>query len=224
MEIARREIRSFVIRAARLSPGQKRCLEEYYPLYGVPFPEPALDWKAIFPGFDRIVIEIGFGNGEATVEIAQKMPQTAFLGIEVHPPGVGQVLREIHDQKLNNLRLLRHDAVPVIRSLPDACVDGFHVFFPDPWQKKKHHKRRLLQRPFLEDLARVLKPGGYFYFASDWEEYAVEVLETLGQMPQWHNCYQDWAQGIAWRPQTKFENRGLVEKRPIREVYFEKRS
>jgi tRNA (guanine-N7-)-methyltransferase len=221
MESFHRTVRSYVIRAARLTPGQKRALEELYPVHGVPFP-PAPDLTGLFPTSERRVVEIGFGNGEATLEIAKAFPGTGFLGIEVHPPGVGHLLAAIEREGLTNLKVLRHDAVEVIGAMADQSVDAFHVFFPDPWQKKKHHKRRLLQTGFLVELARVLKPGGVFYFASDWEEYAEEVLAALSALPVYANDFDGWAQGVTWRPSTRFERRGLMEQRPIREVQFHK--
>lgn len=222
MDPVLRTVKSYVIRAARLTPGQKRALEELYPVYGVPFP-PAPDLRKLFPTSRRRVIEIGFGNGEATVEIAKAFPETGFLGLEVHPPGVGHLLNQIQREGLTNLRVLSHDAVEVVKSLPDGVVDAFHVFFPDPWPKKKHHKRRLLTRDFLIDLGRVLAPGGVFYFASDWEEYSEEVLSTLTALPEFQNSFSTWASGVTWRPSTRFERRGLLEQRPIRELHFEKR-
>jgi len=222
MEAPHRTVKSFVIRAARLTTGQKRALEELYPVYGVPFP-PAPDLRTLFPSAVRHVVEIGFGNGETTVEIAKAFPETGFLGVEVHPPGVGHLLNQIVGEGLTNLRVLRHDAVEVVAALGDASVDAFHVFFPDPWPKKKHHKRRLLQSAFLAELARVLKPGGVFYFATDWEEYAEEVLAALEALPVYENTCERWAEGVAWRPSTRFERRGLQERRPIRELQFRKR-
>jgi len=222
MEKFHRTVRSYVIRAARLTPGQKRALEELYPVFGVPFP-PAPDLKQLFPASLRQVVEIGFGNGEATVEIAKAFPETGFLGLEVHPPGVGHLLNEIQREGLSNLRILKHDAVEVVEALADGSVDAFHVFFPDPWPKKKHHKRRLLQTAFLAELGRVLKPGGIFYFASDWEEYSEEVLASLTSLTVFENTFETWATGVAWRPSTRFERRGLLEQRPIRELQFQKR-
>lgn len=223
MEDTRRTVRSFVIRAARLTPGQRRALDELYPRYGVPFP-PAPDLPALFPAATRRVIEIGFGNGEATLELAQAEPQTGFLGIEVHPPGVGHLLAGLHKAGLANLRVLRHDAVEVIEALAPATVDAVHVFFPDPWPKKRHHKRRLLQRGFLLSLARVLKPGGLFYLATDWDEYAEQVLADLEALPDFENRFTRWAEGVTGRPSTRFERRGLQERRPIRELQFVRRS
>jgi len=211
-----------VIRAARLTTGQKRALKELYPLFGVDFPPPA-SVGTLFPASQRVVVEIGFGNGEATVEMAKAQPETGFLGIEVHPPGVGHLLNEIRREGLLNLRILQHDAVDVVASLADDSVDAFHVFFPDPWPKKKHHKRRLLSQGFLQELGRVLKPGGEFYFATDWEEYGLEVLESLGRLSVFENHFGTWAIDVKSRPSTRFERRGLLEHRPIREVLVQKR-
>jgi len=222
MEPFHRTVRSYVIRAARLTPGQKRAIEELYPTFGVPFP-PAPDLASLFPLSSRRVVEIGFGNGEATLEIARAFPTTGFLGIEVHPPGVGHLLNEIQKAGLTNLKVLRHDAVEVVGALASSSVDAVHVFFPDPWPKKKHHKRRLLSSEFLSDIARVLVPQGIFYFATDWEEYAEEVLASLTALPMFENSFDSWATGVTWRPSTRFERRGLLEQRPIRELQFQKR-
>ncbi len=219
---ARRQVHSYVLRAARMSDSQRRAVDELYPLYGLTFP-PVPNWAELFPHCERSVLEIGFGNGEATIEIAQNRPETGFIGLEVHTPGVGQLLREIHRRGLTNLKVLRHDAVDVVKALPRESLDGYHVFFPDPWPKKRHHKRRLLQRPFLQEMIATLKPGGILYIATDWEEYAEEVLAALGTFSEMRNPYLGWAQGLTWRPSTKFEKRGRQENRPIREILFEKR-
>jgi len=219
MEEFHRTVRSYVIRAARLTPGQKRALDELYPEFGVAFP-PAPDLKQLFPESRRHVIEIGFGNGDASIEIAKAFPDTGFLGVEVHPPGVGHLLAAIQREGLSNLKVLRHDAVEVVEALADNSADAFHIFFPDPWPKKKHHKRRLLQAPFLGELGRVLKPGGVLYFATDWEEYAEDVLAALEALPVFKNSFEKWADGVAWRPSTRFERRGLLEQRPILELQF----
>ena len=222
MEAFQRTVKSYVIRAARLTPGQKRALDQLYSVFGVPFP-PTPNLKELFPESLRQVIEIGFGNGEATIEIAKAFPETGFLGLEVHPPGVGHLLAAIEREGLTNLRVLKHDAVDVIGSLAGDSVDAFHIFFPDPWPKKRHHKRRLLQASFVAELGRVLKPGGVFYFATDWEEYAEEVLATLESVQVFENAFPKWAEGVTWRPSTRFERRGLLEQRPIRELQFLKR-
>lgn len=224
MDEKKKEIRSFVIRAARTSAAQKRALNDLYPLYGLPFPGQKVELASLFPDKQRLIVEVGFGNGEATLEIAQAQPDTGFLGIEVHPPGVGHVLLAIEKLGLKNLKLLKWDAVEFLNQAEPGLIDGFHVFFPDPWQKKRHHKRRLLQRPFVETLTRLVKTGGYIYIATDWEEYAVEVLDLLRTIPELENPFPDYASGLAWRPSTKFEKRGIAENRPIREIFFRKRS
>jgi tRNA (guanine-N7-)-methyltransferase len=213
-------VRSFVIRAARLTPGQKKAIDELYPVYGLPFP-PVPDLAALFADKARQVVEIGFGNGVATLEIAAADPATGYLGIEVHPPGVGHLLMKLHERGLNNLRVLQHDAVEVVHSLQSGSVDAFHVFFPDPWPKKKHNKRRLLQAPLLTELARALKPDGLFYLATDWDEYATEVVVALQSMPVFEPAPNA---AVPVRPTTRFEARGVAEGRPIREVVYRKRS
>jgi tRNA (guanine-N7-)-methyltransferase len=215
-----RTVRSFVIRAARLTPGQKKALDELYPVFGVVFP-PAPDLAALFPGLSRHVVEIGFGNGHATLEIAAADPSTGFLGIEVHPPGVGHLLMKLKERGLTNLKVLRHDAIEVVYSLASESVDAFHVFFPDPWPKKKHNKRRLLQLPFLAELARSLKPGGLFYLATDWEQYAQEVHSSLLGVASLLPAPQAV---VPHRPTTRFEARGVAEGRPILELVYQKRS
>lgn len=217
-----KKVRSFVIRASRTSPFQKLNYEKYFPLYGIPYAPEGFIPKEIFPELEKLVVEIGFGMGDATLEIAENFPGTGFLGIEVHLPGVGRVLGEIHTRGLKNLKVVHHDAVEVLAKLPKFSLDGFHIFFPDPWPKKRHHKRRLLQKAFVDQLVDLLKPGGYFYFATDWEEYALEVRELLRSHPGLRGPDTEWAENISWRPSTKFEKRGVEENRPIRELYFEK--
>jgi len=222
MESSHKKIRSFVIRASRTSSRQKKNYDQLLPIYGIPYkPEGTLLSESFGP-HDLLVVEIGFGMGDATLELAQKFPLTAFVGVDVHLPGVGRVLGEIQTQNLTNLKIIHHDAVEVLDTVASQSVDGFHIFFPDPWPKKKHHKRRLLQQPFVKKLVEVLKPGGYLYFATDWEEYALEVRDLLRSFGNLSTPYTDWAEGIDWRPNTKFERRGVQEQRPIRELFFRK--
>jgi tRNA (guanine-N7-)-methyltransferase len=205
-----RTIRSFVLRQGRLSPAQARACEALLPRFGIPFREAPLDFAAAFGRHAPVVLEIGFGMGETTAAIAQAQPQIDFLGVEVHLPGVGALLRQIEARNLANVRIVRHDAVEVVRAMiPDASLAGVHVYFPDPWPKKRHHKRRLLQPAFVHALARRLAPGGYLHVATDWEPYAVDVLATLGAEPLLANTAAGFAPRPAWRPQTKFEARGL---------------
>ena len=216
-----KKIRSFVLRTTRITEGQQKALEKLYPVYGVNFSTSSFKTADLFPGFNRFVLEIGFGMGDATLELAQAQPETAFLAIDVHTPGIGKVLGEIEKRGIKNLKLVYHDAVDVIPKMETGAWDGIHIFFPDPWPKKKHHKRRLLQGPFVETLVRPLKSAGYLYAATDWEEYALDIIEVFSKTPGLNNSYETWAD-IPWRPKTKFEARGLKENRPIREILFQK--
>jgi tRNA (guanine-N7-)-methyltransferase len=206
----RRPVRSFVLRQGRMSPAQTRALADLMPRYGLPFAPQPLDLAAAFGRRAPVILEIGFGMGETTAAIAQAQPQHDFLGLEVHAPGVGALLKRVDELALSNVRVLRHDAVDVVREMlqPDTLA-GIHVYFPDPWPKKRHHKRRLLQPAFVHLLATRLAPGGYLHVATDWEEYALEVLATCVAEPELANSADGFAPRPAWRPQTKFETRGL---------------
>lgn len=216
-----KKIRSFVLRTTRITEAQKKAMEELYPVYGVNFQTDSLACRDLFPGFSKYVLEIGFGMGDATLELAQNHPDTAFLGVEVHTPGVGRVLLEIQRRGLKNLKVLCHDATEVLPRLEKETWDGIHIFFPDPWPKKKHNKRRLIQHPFVQTLLPPLKTGGYIYAATDWEEYAEQILQVFDTTPGLKNPYQPWAQ-VSWRPKTKFERKGLEAQRVIREIFFQK--
>lgn len=205
-----RAIRSFVLRQGRLTPAQQRAVETLLPLYGIPYAAELLDLERAFGRTAPKILEIGFGMGTATAQIAAANPDKDYLGIEVHTPGVGNLLKLMEEQGLANLRLIQHDAVEVLRHMiADASLDGVHIFFPDPWPKKRHHKRRLLQAEFAALLCSKLKPGGYLHFATDWEEYAQWTLEVLHAEPQLANTVTDYASRPEYRPLTKFEQRGL---------------
>ncbi len=205
-----RAIRSYVLRAGRMGTGQQRALAELGPRYLLPYrPEP-LDAAAVFGRQAPLVLEIGFGMGGATAEIAQALPGTDFLGVEVHTPGVGALLKRIGELDLGNLRLIQHDAVAVLEHMiAPGSLAGAHVFFPDPWHKKKHHKRRLIQPPLVALLASRLAPGGYLHCATDWQPYAEQMLEVLSAEPLLRNSAEGYAPRPAYRPLTKFEQRGL---------------
>ena len=204
-----RAVRSFVLRQGRLSPAQERALETLLPRFGVPFSSSPLDFRALFGREAPIVLEIGSGMGETTAAIAKAHPSHDHVAIEVHGPGVGSLLNRIEAESLANLRVIRHDAVEVVDAMiPQASLAGVHVFFPDPWPKKRHHKRRLLKPAFVHALAQRLAPGGYLHAATDWEHYAQEMLATLSAEPLLANTAQDFAPRPAWRPLTKFEARG----------------
>ncbi len=209
-DLRSRHIRSFVLRAGRLSPGQARAIETLWPRYGLDYRAGVLDTASLFGRVAPVVLEIGFGMGTTTAEIAARRPDLDFLAIDVHPPGVGNLLKLIETAALSNLRVMRHDAVEVVRDMLAAdSLHGVHVYFPDPWPKARHHKRRLLQPPFVQLLASRLRPGGYFHCATDWEEYAGQMLEVLSGEPALHNTAAGYAPRPDWRPPTKFEQRGL---------------
>ncbi|EGJ12308.1 MULTISPECIES: tRNA (guanosine(46)-N7)-methyltransferase TrmB [Rubrivivax] len=204
-----RPIRSYVLRAGRMGTGQQRALAELGPRYVLPYAAQPLDFAAVFGRTAPVVLEIGFGMGDATAQVAAASPERDLLGVEVHEPGVGALLRHIGERGLENVRILRHDAVEVLREMiPPASLAGVHVWFPDPWHKKRHHKRRLIQPAFVELLASRLAPGGYLHCATDWQPYAEQMLEVLSASSL-ANTAAGYAERPAWRPLTKFEARGL---------------
>jgi tRNA (guanine-N7-)-methyltransferase len=205
-----RGIKSFVLRAGRMGPGQVRALETLGPRYVIPFARQRFDPQAAFGRSAPLVLEIGFGMGDATAAIAQALPGIDFLGVEVHTPGVGALLKQIGEKEIANLRIVQHDAVEVLEHMvAPGSLAGVHVFFPDPWHKKKHNKRRLIQAPFVAKLAAHLAPGGYLHCATDWQPYAEQMLEVLSAEPALANTADGYAPTPAYRPLTKFENRGL---------------
>ncbi|WP_048441005.1 tRNA (guanosine(46)-N7)-methyltransferase TrmB [Caenimonas sp. SL110] len=222
-----RPIRSFVRRIGRVTTGQARAFESLGPQYILPYEPRPLDLAATFGRTAPTVLEIGFGMGEATAHIATLMPEKNFLGCEVHDPGVGALLKRIGEQGLTNIRILKHDAVEVLdHMLVDQSLAGVHLFFPDPWHKARHNKRRLLQAPLAAKLASRLEPGGYLHCATDWEPYAVQMLEVLGAQPllvNTANTADGFAQRPDYRPLTKFENRGLKLGHGVWDVVFRRR-
>jgi len=220
----RRTIKSFVMRAGRTTEGQARALTELGPRFVLPFKQEALDYAATFGRSAPVVLEIGFGMGDATATIAQTLPNTDFIGVEVHEPGVGALLKRIGDQDIGNLRLIRHDAVEVLEHMiAPASLAGVHIFFPDPWHKTRHHKRRLIQAPLVAHLASRLAPGAYLHCATDWEPYAHQILQVLSEEPTLANTAEGYAPKPAYRPLTKFENRGLKLGHGVWDLVFKKR-
>ena len=218
-----RTVHTFVLRAGRMTDAQKKAYETLSPRWCVPFNEFPINFIDVFDNVNPVTIEIGFGMGAATAIIAQNNPEKNYLGLEVHRPGVGRLLNEIEAKNLSNLYIIEHDAIEVLeKMIPDESVSAFHIFFPDPWPKKKHHKRRLVQRPRTDILAKKLAPGGYIYMATDWEPYAEFALEELTQTEGLKNKYDGYAPHQEWRPETKFENKGLKADRRICELFFEK--
>ncbi len=227
-------IKSYVRRAGRTTTGQAKAFEEQGPKFLLPYTESTIDLIAAYDSAQRptgqndseirpTILEIGFGMGEATAHIAALLPEKNFLCCEVHEPGVGALLKRIGEQHLSNIRILAHDAVEVIdHMLPLQSLDGIHVFFPDPWHKLKHNKRRLLQPMLVAKLAARLKIGGYLHCATDWEPYAQQMLEVLGAEPLLKNTAPDYALKPAYRPLTKFENRGLKLGHGVWDLVFER--
>lgn len=206
----RRSIRSYVVRAGRIGPGQTRALQQLAPRHVLAYQPLLLDLPAVFARAAPVVLEIGFGMGAATASIARARPHTDFLGIEVHPPGVGALLQQIEALGLRNLRLIQHDAVEVIEHmLAPATLAGVHIYFPDPWPKKRHHKRRLVQPEFIATLVDRMAPGAYLHCATDWHAYANDMMQVLSGEPGLENTVPGFAPRPDWRPLTKFENRGL---------------
>ena len=219
-----RRIRSFVLRQGRVTTGQRNALDTQWPIYGVEYGPQQIDLNALF-GRDnsKKVLEIGFGMGETTAKIAQTLPDVDFLAAEVHTPGVGALLKLIEENALSNIRIIQHDVVEVLQNmLPDASLDGVHIFFPDPWHKKRHHKRRLIQAEFVKLLCSKLKVGAYLHVATDWQEYAEWVLAVLSAEPQLQNTAQDYAEKPSYRPLTKFENRGIKLGHGVWDLVFKK--
>lgn len=206
-----RPIKSYVLRGGRLGPGQQRALDELGPRFVLPFTNDVPDWDALFGRRAPRFVEIGFGMGQATAAISAARPEVDFIGIEVHEAGVGALLKLIGEQQLGNLRILRHDAVEVLEAMiPPASLAGVHVFFPDPWHKKRHHKRRLIQPAFVERLVSRLAPGGVIHCATDWQPYAEQMLEVLSAAPGLVNTSTSgYAPRPDYRPLTRFEARGL---------------
>ena len=209
-----RTVKSYVLRAGRTTIGQAKAYELYGPTHLLSYQPAPLDASAAFGRQSPLILEIGFGMGEATAHIAKVRPDDNFLCCEVHEAGVGALLKRIGEQDIHNIRILRHDAVEVIdHMLPEGVLDGVHIFFPDPWHKTKHHKRRLIQAALVNKLARRLKPGGYLHCATDWQPYAEQMMAVIGAEPLLRNTGDASQGGYAlkpdYRPLTKFENRGL---------------
>ncbi len=221
---SRRRIRSYVVRPGRMGPGQARALADLGPRFVLPYRPAPTDFSLAFGRQAPLVLEIGFGMGDATATIAAARPEVDFLGIEVHPPGVGALLKRIGELGLANLRIVQHDAVEVLEQMvAPASLAGVHVFFPDPWHKLRHHKRRLVQPGFVRLLASRLAPGATLHCATDWENYAAQMLEVLSAEPSLRNTAAGYAERPALRPLTKFENRGLGLGHGVWDLVFEKR-
>ncbi len=217
-------VRSFVVRAGRTTRGQAKALAELGPAFVLPYKPETLDTLQAFGRHAPLIFEIGFGMGDATATIAQTLPEHHFLGCEVHEPGVGALLKQVGERGLSNLRIVQDDAVEVLKHMvPKESLAGMHIFFPDPWHKKKHNKRRLIQAGFVAEIVKHLAPGGYLHCATDWEPYAQQMLEVLSAEPALVNTAEGYAEKPAYRPLTKFENRGLRLGHGVWDLVFRKR-
>jgi tRNA (guanine-N7-)-methyltransferase len=216
----KRTVRSYVLRQGRVTAGQERALAELMPRYGIEFKDELLQPAAVFGREAPLVLEIGSGMGETTARIARERPDTDFIAVEVHGPGVGSLLRLIEKEGLKNVRVIRHDALEVLeRMIPDGSLSGIHLFFPDPWPKKRHHKRRLVQPAFAALAARKLARGGFLHAATDWMDYAAQMAEVLGAEPRLAR-----AREARERPATKFEQRGLRLGHEVRDLVYVRNS
>jgi tRNA (guanine-N7-)-methyltransferase len=214
-------IRSFVLRQGRVSNAQRRAVDTLLSVYGIPYAPAVLDFGQVFGRRAPTILEIGFGMGETTAQIAQAHPENNYLGIEVHTPGVGGLLKLISEGGLANLRIIQHDAVEVLEHMiAPASLAGAHIFFPDPWPKKRHHKRRLIQPAFVALLASRLAPGAHLHAATDWQEYAEQILAVLAAEPALANTAPAFAPRPDYRPLTKFESRGLKLGHGVWDIVF----
>jgi len=220
-----RPIRSYVLRQGRTTAAQQRAVEALYPKYGVPYAQALIDARALFGREAPLVVEIGSGMGETTLEIAKADPATDFIAIEVHAPGIGSLLRGIEAAGLTNLRVIRHDALDVLENMiADGSLAGIHLFFPDPWPKKRHHKRRIVQPAFAALAARKLAPGALLHAATDWPDYAEQILAVLSAEPLLENTAAGYAPRPERRPRTKFETRGERLGHPVHDILFKRRA
>lgn len=222
-EDAKKEVKSYVLRTAPLRTFQIEGVRKYYSHYGLSYQSEKLDYKKVFGNDKPVVIEIGFGMGVSTVRIAKERDMYNYIGIEVFLNGFSKTLTEVGDEKLENVRLMRFDAVQVLNDMiEDGSIAGFHIFFPDPWPKKRHHKRRLIQKPFAVLLTSKLQKGGYIYCVTDWEEYAEQMVDVFNGTEGLMNPYDGYAPSREWRPTTKYETRGVNLDYTINEIWFEK--
>ncbi len=224
-DLSKRHIRSYVLRQGRVSVAQQRAIDNLQPRFGIPYSAQPLNFRHVFGRAAPVILEIGFGMGDSTATIAQAHPENDYLALEVHTPGVGNLLKVIEAEQIRNIRIMQHDAVEVLRDMiDDNALDGVHIFFPDPWHKARHNKRRLIQSPFVAQLVRKLKPGGYIHVATDWQDYAEQVLAVLSAEPALENTAADYAPRPSYRPLTKFELRGLKLGHGVWDLVFRRKS
>ena len=206
----KRPVRSYILRQGRLTKYQERGIKNFSSKYAIPFQKSFLNFDQVFPKRNKVILEIGFGMGDSTFEIAQVMNDFNFLAVEVHSPGVGSLLNKINLSQIENLKIIQHDGIEVLNEMiPRRSLDGVHIFFPDPWPKKKHHKRRLLKKSFLELIEPKLTLSGYIHIATDWEPYAIEIIDLVKQSKFYKMSNRNFNKKPQARPFTKYEKRGL---------------
>ncbi|MBT6232347.1 MAG: tRNA (guanosine(46)-N7)-methyltransferase TrmB [Nitrosomonadales bacterium] len=206
----KRPVRSYILRQGRLTKHQERGIKNFSSKYSIPFQKSFLNFDQVFPKRNKVILEIGFGMGDSTFEIAQVMNDFNFLAVEVHSPGVGSLLNKINLSQIENLKIIQHDGIEVLNEMiPRRSLDGVHIFFPDPWPKKKHHKRRLLKKSFLELIEPKLTLSGYIHIATDWEPYAIEIIDLVKQSKFYKMSNRNFNKKPQARPFTKYEKRGL---------------
>ncbi len=216
-----RGVHTYVLRSGRMTEAQKRDYEIHSARWCIPYQETIINFADVFENPNPVNIEIGFGMGKATAIIAAENPDKNYIGLEVHRAGVGRLLGEIEKRGLTNLRIIEHDALEVLADMiPDGSVSAFHVFFPDPWPKKRHHKRRLIRRPRTDLIASKLAQSGYLYMVSDWEPYAEEAYLELEATPGLKSMFEGYAPRQTWRPETRFEEKGIEANHRICELMF----
>lgn len=220
-----RTIRSFVKREGKITTGQQNAIDELWPTHGVDLNDQQIDFDQLFGRQAPVVMEIGFGNGLSLADMAEKTPELNFFGVEVHRPGVGSLLVQVRERQLNNVRVSGEDAVEVLKQVPENSLDRMQIFFPDPWHKKRHHKRRLIQSAFVEEVVKRLKPNGILHVATDWENYAEHVMEVLQANTDLQNQSQTddgFSPKLDYRPETKYERRGLNLGHGVWDLVFSK--
>lgn len=215
-----RSVRTYRLRGSRITRSQASALERFWPLYGIEIPEGKLNLPALFPDSEKIIMEIGFGMGEATASIGRDFPNDGFLAVEVHFPGVGKLMARIEELGLNNIRVMETDVHPLFEQhLEDQSLDGIHLFFPDPWQKKRHNKRRIINPEFLRLIAPKIKAGGFIHIATDWVPYAEVIEEVFAASAVFKGGVVDRP---AWRPLTRFEGQGITKDHQVTDLRYTK--
>ena len=221
-----RTIKSFVLRQGRLTSAQQNALENHWQDYGIDFSEQLLDFKTLFTNDNETIVEIGFGNGDSLLQQAINQPQYNFIGIEVHGPGVGHLIHNAKEQGVHNIKVIRHDAIDVLRQqIADDSIHQLQLFFPDPWHKKRHHKRRIIKPAFIELIQQKLKTGGFFHMATDWQHYAEQMLKEMDQAEAFRNISgeSNYSENKGARCETKFERRGIKLGHGVWDLIYEKR-